>query len=62
LQACRAKALNRPKVTRYFNILTQVIEDFDIPPENRWNMDEKGAQLGVMDDIKVLVDRDQKDV
>ncbi|KZT63246.1 DDE-domain-containing protein, partial [Daedalea quercina L-15889] len=62
LQACCAKALNRPKVTRYFSLLQQVVEDYGIPHENIYNMDEKGVQLGIMDDIKVLVDCDQRDV
>lgn len=31
---------------RHFDCLAEVIEKYDIPPENIYNMDEKGCQLG----------------
>ncbi|KAF7326528.1 DDE-domain-containing protein [Mycena venus] len=60
LEECRARALNRPVVHDYFNLLGDTIEQYDIKPKNIWNMDEKGIQLGVGDRIRALVDRDQK--
>ena len=42
----RAKAFNRPVVNRYFDQLTHLVESFDIPIGNIYNMDEKGCQRG----------------
>ncbi|KAJ7434112.1 hypothetical protein B0H11DRAFT_2373778, partial [Mycena galericulata] len=60
LEECRARALNRTTVHDYFKLLTETVETYDIKPQNIWNMDEKGIQLGVGDRIRALVDRDQK--
>lgn len=59
LEKCRAKALNRTAVNRFYDILEQVVQEFDIKPENTWNMDEKGVQLGIGARIAAIVDRDQ---
>ncbi|TFK68889.1 hypothetical protein BDN72DRAFT_749426, partial [Pluteus cervinus] len=40
LEQCRANALNRPMVNEYFDMLTKIIEEFSIIPENMYNMDE----------------------
>jgi hypothetical protein len=37
-----------------------VIEEYSIPPENIYNMDEKGIQLGLGKRVAALVDHDQK--
>ena len=47
LEKCRAKALNKTAVEGYFDILEEVVHEYHIKPENEWNMDEKGAQLGI---------------
>ncbi|KAF5344348.1 hypothetical protein D9758_013264 [Tetrapyrgos nigripes] len=62
LEACRAKALNAKLVNEYFDLLESVIVEYHIEPQDIWNMDEKGIQLGVGARIKALVDRDQKSV
>ncbi|KAJ7260760.1 hypothetical protein C8J57DRAFT_996747, partial [Mycena rebaudengoi] len=62
LEECRARALNRPTVHDYFELLGDVIKKYDIKPKNIYNMDKKGIQLGVGDRIRALVDRDQKAV
>ena len=62
LESCRARCLNRALISEYFDILEQLITDYDIPPENIYNMDEKGIQLGIGGRTKVLVDRDQRSV
>ncbi|KAG2739241.1 hypothetical protein P692DRAFT_201677417, partial [Suillus brevipes Sb2] len=62
LECCRAKALNRPQVTEYFNILVELITKYNIIPSNIYNMDEKGVQLGIGKRTLVLVDRDQKTI
>jgi helix-turn-helix, Psq domain/Tc5 transposase DNA-binding domain len=62
LEACRAACLNRPLVTEYFEMLGDIIRENNIPPENIYNMDEKGIQMGIGKRTLVLVDRDQKTV
>ncbi|KAL1729300.1 hypothetical protein EV714DRAFT_191453, partial [Schizophyllum commune] len=47
LEKCRAQALNKVTVERFFALLAQVIEEFNIDPRDIFNMDEKGIQLGV---------------
>jgi hypothetical protein len=42
----RAKAFNRTTVATYFTLLGNTIKEYDIPPENIYNEDEKGLQLG----------------
>ena len=60
LEACRANSLNAPLVREYFNILNELVTKHDIPPENIYNMDEKGLLLGIGRRVAALVDRDQK--
>lgn len=62
LESCRAKSLNRTQVSDFFNILEELITQYDIVPSNMYNMDEKGIQLGIGKRTLVLVDRDQKTV
>ena len=42
----RAKCFNYPTVKDHFEKLKAIIDEHDIPPENIYNMDEKGCQLG----------------
>ena len=42
----RAKAFNRPVVERYLDELRRLVEKYNIPIENIYNMDEKGCQRG----------------
>jgi len=41
-----ARSFNFPVVHDYFGKLNAVIHEHNIPPENIYNMDEKGCQLG----------------
>ncbi|KIJ35150.1 hypothetical protein M422DRAFT_139398, partial [Sphaerobolus stellatus SS14] len=41
-----AAAFNKPVVHDYFNKLEEIIEHYQIPRRNIYNMDEKGIQLG----------------
>ena len=41
-------------------MLTEVIEEYGILPENLYNMDEKGLQLGIGARATAMIDRDQK--
>ena len=58
-KAC-AKALNQFAVNKFFDMLTNVIKEYNILPENLYNMDEKGIQLGIGARITAMVDWDQK--
>lgn len=60
LEQCRARALNEHTVREYFTILNDLITRYNIPPENIYNMDEKGILLGVGKRTAAFVDRDQK--
>ena len=60
LEKARAKALNQFAVNEYFDILADVIKEYDILPENIYNMDEKGIQLGIGAKITAMIDQDQK--
>ncbi len=62
LECCRAKALNRTQVSKFFQILKDVVMEFDILPSNIYNMDKKGVQLGIGKRTLALVDRDQKTI
>lgn len=62
LEACRANSLNRTLVREYFDILNELITTYHIPPENIYNMDEKGLLLGIGKRVAAIVDRDQKTV
>jgi hypothetical protein len=42
----RAQAFNKPTVKRHFELLEAIINKYGIPPENIYNMDEKGVQRG----------------
>lgn len=60
LEQCRARSLNRTLVSEYFDILKDLIIKHNIPPENIYNMDEKGILLGIGKKTAAFVDRDQK--
>lgn len=60
LEACRAQALNPTLVREFFELLRDIILQYGIPPENIYNMDEKGILLGVLGRMKAIFDRDQK--
>jgi Tc5 transposase DNA-binding domain len=62
LEKARAKALNPSAVNGFYDMLSDVIKEYDILPENIYNMDEKGIQLGIGARITAMVDRNQKTV
>ena len=59
LEKCRAKALNQSAVDGFYNILEEVVKEFNIEPKDMWNMDEKGVQLGIGAKVAAIIDRDQ---
>jgi hypothetical protein len=68
LQARMVKALdwNRhdkniyPKITRWFEVIGEVLRDPAILAENVYNMDETGVMLSMLRSIKVFVGKDDK--
>jgi transposase len=42
----RARAFNPMTVQAHFNLFEKIVNDYEIPPENIYNTDEKGVQLG----------------
>lgn len=62
LEKARANALNQFAVNKFFDMLTDVIKEYNILPENLYNMDEKGVQLGIGAKITAMIDCDQKTV
>jgi hypothetical protein len=62
LEKCWAASLNPTLMNEYYDLLEDTIKSYDIPPENIYNMDEKGIQLGIGQKVKAFVDWDQKDV
>lgn len=62
LEKCRAASLNPALVNEFYDLLEDTIKIHNLQPENIYNMDEKGIQLGIGQKVKAFVDRDQKDV
>ena len=62
LEKAHAKALNQFAVNKFFDMLADVMKEFNILSENLYNMDEKGIQLGIGTRITAMVDRDQRTV
>lgn len=62
LEKARAKGLNQYAVNEFFDMLTDVMKEFNILPDNLYNMDEKGIQLGIGARITAMIDRDQQTV
>ena len=60
LEHCRARALNATLVPEFFDVLLELMIEYKIPPENIYNMDEKGVLLGIGGRIAAFTDRDQK--
>ncbi|KAF8824656.1 hypothetical protein HHX47_DHR8000193 [Lentinula edodes] len=62
LEESRARSLTPAAVSTFYDILADTVAQYEIPPENIYNIDEKGVQLGIGQRTAVLVDRNQKSV
>ena len=60
LEWCHAQGLNPTVVAEYYALLKELIDEYNIPYENIYNMDEKGIQLGIGMRVAALVDWDQQ--
>jgi hypothetical protein len=56
LEKAQAKALNQFTVNEFFDMLIEVIKEYNILPRNLYNMDEKGIQLGIGARITAMID------
>jgi hypothetical protein len=50
-----ATALNKTSVERFYSLLEELIEEFNIEVRNMYNMDEKGVQLGIGAKVRHLI-------
>ena len=56
LVKCHARALNPAAVADFYEMLGDIMKEYNIPQENIYNMDEKGVQLRVGRRVLTLVD------
>ena len=54
-------ACDPTQVKEYLDLLHKLVKDYNIQPENKWNMDEKGEMMGVMGRFDVLIPKEQKE-
>ena len=56
------RAMNNPEtITQYFNVLKSTMKEFNIKPQNIYNMDEKGFLIGVIKkSMCVLIEASEK--
>lgn len=59
LEAVRASHFTEANATSLYDTYEDICRRFDIPPENRWNMDEKGTVEGDGRRRRVVVDASQ---
>ncbi len=62
LESAHARSLNQVTVNEFFDMLADVVKEHNILPENLYNMDKKGIQLGIGTRITAMIDQDQKAV
>ncbi|KAF8237737.1 DDE-domain-containing protein [Tricholoma matsutake] len=62
LEKARTKALNQFAIDEFFNMLIDVIKEFNILPENLYNMDKKNILLGIGARITAMIDCDQQTI
>jgi hypothetical protein len=46
------------KITHWFEVIKEVLQDPAIPPQNVYNMDETGVMLCMLGSIQVLLSKD----
>jgi hypothetical protein len=55
IDASRIKAATPEAINHYFNELQRVVNEFDILPENTYNMDESGFSIGEIEASKCII-------
>jgi len=56
LEKTCTKALNPFAVNEFFDMLIEIIKEYEILPQNLYNMNEKGLQLGIGARITAMID------
>ena len=62
LEQCHANNVYHPTIYKFFDILEELVNEFNIPTENIYNMNEKGIQLGLGKCVAAIVNWSQKNV
>jgi hypothetical protein len=57
MESSRHKADNGERYRLYFGLLTRKVAEFEVDPENTYNMDEKGFMIGVIGKTKRVFDK-----
>ncbi|KAB0803136.1 hypothetical protein PPYR_00106 [Photinus pyralis] len=58
----RAQAFNKPKIKEFFSILTKVIDDNNLSPNQIWNVDESGFSTVHSKSAKIFATKGRKQV
>jgi len=56
LESACARSLNQVTANKFFDMLANVVKEHNILPENLYNIDEKGIQLGIGTRITAIID------
>ena len=62
LEKCQAQVLNPTAISEFYDILEELIDEYEITEGNIYNMDEKGIQLGMGKHVCAFVDHDQQSI
>ena len=57
MESSRHRADSGAKYSKYFELLHQKVAEYDLQPENTYNMDEKGFMIGVSSRSKRVFDK-----
>ncbi|XP_072378534.1 uncharacterized protein [Diabrotica undecimpunctata] len=58
----RAQAFNKPNICAYFTALAHILDEFQFPPENIYNMDESGLTTVQKRSQKIYASKGRKQV
>lgn len=56
----RSEAQDPENFAHWFNLYRTTIQEYDIKPENRHNMDEKGVMMGYIGKVRVIISKYDK--
>ncbi|XP_063931362.1 uncharacterized protein LOC135143425 [Zophobas morio] len=60
--AARARAFNKPQITKYFKSLLETLEKYDFQPNQIWNVDESGLSTVPSKNAKIIATKGRKQV
>jgi len=59
IEAARIKETSRPVLEKWFTDVKSIIDEFNIEPQDIYNMDETGFSIGSIKATRVIIDRTQ---